>query len=140
MLLKKTNVLPPLLKSPYLHFLMIMIAASLTLTGCGDDTTGPEIDDENGDEVPELVQITGQSFTPTNLEVEIGTTVRWDNNSSETHTVTSGSNREHDDEFNSGDLPPGESYSYTFTETGTFDYYCIPHPGMEATVTVIEGD
>lgn len=140
----KFRPIPFSFKSLNSFFLMLIAALILSLTGCGDDATGPDIDngnDENGDAPPSaLVQMTGRTYSPSTLEVEVGTTVRWENNSDETHTVTSGSNREHDDEFNSGDIAPGESYTYTFDNTGSFDYFCIPHPGMEATITVVEGD
>ncbi|CAN5348509.1 cupredoxin family copper-binding protein [soil metagenome] len=131
------------LTSAYSLFLMIIIAAGLALGGCGDETIGPDIDDENdiNDDRngPEVVRMVGQSFSPSNLQVVAGTTVAWENDSDLVHTVTSGSDREHDEKFNSGDIAPGESYSYTFTETGTFPYFCIPHPGMQGTVTVVEG-
>ena len=38
--------------------------------------------------------------------------------------------------FDSGQFMPGESWSYTFEETGTFTYYCIIHPWMEGIVIV----
>ncbi|WP_089612118.1 plastocyanin/azurin family copper-binding protein [Dehalobacterium formicoaceticum] len=30
----------------------------------------------------------------------------------------------------------GASYSYTFNETGTFEYHCSPHPFMTGKVIV----
>ncbi|MBT5206234.1 MAG: hypothetical protein HOM00_03905, partial [Acidimicrobiaceae bacterium] len=30
----------------------------------------------------------------------------------------------------------GDSFSHTFTEAGTFDYFCTPHPWMTGTVVV----
>jgi plastocyanin len=80
----------------------------------------------------------GQSFNPSNIEVEVGTTITWENKSNETHTVTSGSSGNHDGNFDSGNIAPGGEYSYTFNEVGEFDYYCIPHPNMTGTVTVVE--
>lgn len=35
------------------------------------------------------------------------------------------------------DLAPGQSWSYTFTEEGRFDYHCHPHPWMLAGITVV---
>lgn len=121
--------------------LIAVCLAAFFITSCGDDTsTGPDIND-NGDPSDEaVIQMVGQSFSPSNLEVEAGTTVTWQNSSDLVHTVTSGSDREHDELFNSGDVAPGDSYSFTFTDTGTFDYFCIPHPGMAGTITVVEGD
>jgi len=66
--------------------------------------------------------------------------VTWTNNDAVGHTVTSGSSTgtvaSPDGLFDSGDIAPGETFSYTFTEAGTFDYFCTPHPWMMGTVIV----
>ncbi|MGK7370233.1 MAG: plastocyanin/azurin family copper-binding protein [Candidatus Halalkalibacterium sp. M3_1C_030] len=44
--------------------------------------------------------------------------------------------------FDSGNIAPGESFSFTFEEEGTVEYFCdihTPDPGMEGTVTVTSG-
>ena len=33
-------------------------------------------------------------------------------------------------------MQPGESFSFTFEEEGTFDYFCEIHPQMEGSVVV----
>ncbi len=39
--------------------------------------------------------------------------------------------------FSSGPIAPGETYSYTFQEEGTVDYYCTIHtPDMTGQITV----
>ena len=39
--------------------------------------------------------------------------------------------------FDSGSIGPGETFSYTFKQEGTFDYYCSIHaPDMQGSVTV----
>ena len=41
--------------------------------------------------------------------------------------------------FESGNLAQGESFSYTFQDEGTVDYYCEIHPSqMQASITVSE--
>lgn len=131
-------------------FLLFVSALTLSfaLIGCGDDPpTGIENGHGNGNENgngteepgPGEVWMVGQSFNPANLEVEVGTTVTWENRSNEVHTVTSGSGRTHDGLFDSGNIPPDGEFSYTFNEVGEFDYYCVPHQGMNATVTVVDG-
>lgn len=72
------------------------------------------------------------TFTPANITVPMGTTVRWTNRDSAPHTVTgdtSGGPM-------SGTLEPGESYSFTFSKGGTYNYHCTIHPMMTGTVTV----
>ena len=67
------------------------------------------------------------------LTIPVGTTVTWTNDDSTMHTVTAV-----DDSFDSGYYGEGESWSYTFTEAGEFEYYCLPHPWMRAKV-IVEG-
>ena len=38
--------------------------------------------------------------------------------------------------FNSGNIAPGASFSYTFDEAATIPYVCVYHPNMRATLTV----
>ena len=67
--------------------------------------------------------------------------VRWENADTAAHTVTSGTAEEGpNDIFDSGLFPPGQDFSVQFTETGDFDYFCLVHPWMVGTITVIEGD
>lgn len=129
--------------------LLILFSAliSFSMIGCSDTTSGTNNDDNsngNGGSEPSDVEVemVNQSFSPQNIEVEVGTKVTWVNESSLVHTVTSGSNGEHDELFDSGDLSEGEEFSYTFDEVGTFDYFCRPHynNGMVGTVTVVESD
>ena len=78
------------------------------------------------------VSITGYKFDPQVLTVPVGTTVVWTNHDDVPHTVTST-----DKTFkSSGALDQGDSYSYTFTAAGTFNYYCTVHPFMTAKVIV----
>ena len=129
-----------------LMMVSLSILVMLAIAGCGEDgptdygPNGNHGNGGNGEPGPDEVWMEGHSFTPGNLEVEVGTTVTWTNQTDEVHTVTSGEDGEHDGEFNSGDVDPGETYSYEFTETGEFPYYCIPHvnAGMTGTITVVD--
>lgn len=69
------------------------------------------------------------TFAPGSLTVAPGTSVTWSNHDSVTHTSASGS-------LWSATMPPGESFSRTFSERGTFSYRCTIHPGMNGTITV----
>jgi plastocyanin len=77
------------------------------------------------------VAIEGFAFEPAEIIVAVGTTVIWYNNDPVTHTVTA-----RDGLFDSGGISEGETFNYTFEETGAFEYYCIPHPYMTGKVTV----
>lgn len=64
------------------------------------------------------------------IEIAVGASVTW-TNTEEPHTVTA-----RDGSFDSGRIPQGESFTHTFEEAGTFDYFCQIHPAMEGTVVV----
>ncbi|MEX0662763.1 MAG: plastocyanin/azurin family copper-binding protein [Balneolaceae bacterium] len=130
---------------PYFLFLTALLLA-FTMISCGDSTTDSGVNGGNGNDngngteepAPNEVSMVGESFSPSTLEVEVGTTVTWENQSDLIHTVTSGSDRTADGLFDSGNLSEGQTFSYTFDEVGTFDYFCIPHEGMTGTITVVE--
>lgn len=79
---------------------------------------------------PNEVIMLGRAFEPPTITVSAGTKVTWSNLSAEEHSVTS-----NDDLFHRY-IYAGESFSYTFNEPGTFNYYCEPHSGMTGTVIV----
>jgi plastocyanin len=77
-------------------------------------------------------QNNGQFYAPPSFTVKAGTTVTWVNHDGSVHTVTSkGSNL-----FDSGNIPTGGTFSYKFTQAGTYNYYCTIHPWMTGTVIV----
>jgi plastocyanin len=84
------------------------------------------------------VRMEDNFFAPANITVEPGTTVTWVQSGNNPHTTTS-----YDGLWDSGMLPggSGQTFSFTFEEPGTYDYFCIPHEdlGMVGTVTVTGG-
>ena len=62
-----------------------------------------------------------REYIPASITVPVGTTVTWINKDGEMH-IARGDN----DLFN-GNVLPGRSFSYTFTENGTFNYFCEAH-------------
>lgn len=80
------------------------------------------------------VEIEGFAFKPSTLTVKKGTTVKWTNKDSAEHNVFS----DQDGGPKGSLLAKGESYSFTFTKTGTFSYICQPHPHMKGTITVTD--
>lgn len=130
------------------QLLTLMLILAMAIAGCSSSTTdsGDTTNDDNNTGDPgaatSSVTMEGISFIPGDLTVEVGTTVKWTNDSSVIHTVTSGTDGTHDDIFNSGDMGPNDEFSYTFNEVGTFPYFCIPHvnQGMTGTITVIASE
>ena len=75
--------------------------------------------------------LTTTAYSPTPLNVSVGTTVTWVNNDSTDHDSTAVNNS-----FSTGTIAPGRSASFRFQSAGSFPYYCTIHPGMVATVNV----
>jgi plastocyanin len=75
------------------------------------------------------VSIQGFAFNPGTLTVKTGATVTWTNNDSVIHTIKS-------DTFHSGNIAKGDTFQFTFTSPGTFNYSCGIHPSMTGKIVV----
>ncbi len=75
-------------------------------------------------------------YVPSLIVIEKGKQVTWVNEDSAFHSVTSGYYGAPTDHFDSGHLDPFESYTITFDQTGTHDYFCTLHPWMKGQVIV----
>ena len=76
-------------------------------------------------------------FSPDTLTINVGDTVTWTNNDNMAHTATSTSGPV---SFDSGNIASEGTWSFTFTEAGTYDYKCNYHSSMTASITVVEPD
>jgi plastocyanin len=103
-----------------------------TDTGSSAATTGSGATAGTADSVV----IKDFAFKPSDLKVKAGTKVTWTNEDSATHTATSDDGSNAPAKFDSGDLPKGKSYSFTFEKPGTYKYHCSIHSYMKGTVTV----
>jgi plastocyanin len=79
----------------------------------------------------DAIAMQGNAFLPADKVVSVGTTLYWLNLDPEAHDVIAA-----DLSFESPVLNPGESWSFTFAQPGTFAYFCDLHANMAATVTV----
>ena len=77
-------------------------------------------------------EMTNDNYTPSKLFVPVGTTVTWTNFGSHTHDIVSNTGL-----FNSGPIPVGSSFSYTYNVTGDFGYYCSYHDSIAVPMTGI---
>lgn len=77
------------------------------------------------------VEIRAHGFSAPSLTVKAGTTVTWINHDDDAHTVTSTA-----DVFRSPGLDTDETFSFTFTRPGTYEYFCTLHPLMTGKVVV----
>ncbi len=77
------------------------------------------------------VKIVNFGFSPATLTIKAGASVTWTNTTTSTpHTVTS----------NTGvfdhPMSPGDTFSFTFSQPGTYKYHCMIHPTMTAQIVV----
>ena len=129
---------------------LLMVSVALSACGSGDSSSQMVATDR-------VTMTEDQLFDPEGASVEAGTTVTFENTSSEVHTVTAydgeipseadyfasggaDSESEAREELSEGLLAEGESYEVTFTEPGTYRYFCVPHEGagMKGTIVVEE--
>lgn len=82
--------------------------------------------------VTRAVSIPGTSFSPSSITINAGDKITWTNNSSQTHTTTSDTGI-----WNSGNLTPGQTFTWPFNTTGTYPYRCNIHSGQTGSVTVV---
>ena len=104
-----------------------------------EEMTGPQthmVDVPTGTSVPGC-EDTNSCYSPADITINSGDTVKWVDIDTAAHTVTSGTkNSGPTGVFDSGLLLPDASWSFTFDETGNYDYFCLVHPWMQGSVTV----
>ena len=77
------------------------------------------------------VTIDNFTFAPQSLTVKAGTTVTWRNEDDIPHTVASSTKA-----FKSKALDTDDSFSFTFSEPGSYEYFCSLHAHMKGTIVV----
>ncbi len=130
------------------------VIAHVALVGCASASSAPS-PSPTASPKPVALSIKGFAFNPATLEVVKGTAVTWTNEDTVPHTVTTGiapptaaplpsgasptpapSLSSGDGKVNSGRIETTKTFSFTFNEAGTFNYFCAVHPRMLATITV----
>ncbi|NML19570.1 hypothetical protein HHL16_01735 [Pseudoflavitalea sp. G-6-1-2] len=83
--------------------------------------------------VTKIVKMRGMRFDPSSIQVSIGDTVIWINESNGEHNVVA-----NDGTFKSTMLENGQLYALVFEKKGVYKYYCQPHRimGMKGVVEV----
>ncbi len=128
--------------------LAVLGAATVLLTVACGGSGEPETSNASSDSVE--IEVVNIAFATDPVEIEAGTEVVWTNRDEGVHhTVTSGlpgdkgipgadngTEAKPDGVFH-GDLPEaGDTFSFEFTEPGTYEYFCQVHFSMTGTVEV----
>ena len=108
------------------------------------ETTPGETTTETSTSEPaesKTVALEGFAFNPVRAFVDPGTTVRWVNEDSAAHDVTSAQFHDAAEswDFSQG-LSGGASVSYTFESAGVYEYYCTIHGRSSMCGVIVVGD
>jgi plastocyanin len=77
------------------------------------------------------VRVDNFSFGPETLTVPLNSTVTWVNKDDVPHVIASNAGL-----FKSKALDTDDKFSFTFSKTGTYAYYCSVHPKMVGKIVV----
>jgi plastocyanin len=113
-----------MLEKKFICLGILLILGVVAFSGCTSNTNSTNVGANE-------VSIQNMAYNPSTLTVKVGTTVKWTNLDPATHDVTSDTGV-----FQSGNMTNGQTFSYTFNQTGTYPYHCILHPSMKATIVV----
>ncbi len=113
---------------------MVLGRPSQTITPPAVQTTEETetINDNEGNEI--AVEIKDFAFSPKEITIKAGSTVRWTNRDVAGHSATADDGTS----FDTGIIANGETGTVTFDKPGSYNYHCTPHPNMKATVIVTE--
>lgn len=80
------------------------------------------------------VTIDNFTFNPPRITVKVGDTITWINQDDIPHTV-----RANAGSFKSKTLDTDDRFAFTFTQPGSYDYFCSLHPHMTGHIVVEAG-
>lgn len=112
----------------------LAIGSALLVTGCaGTDAPGTA-----------LVRIVDNAYEPATLTVPVGTEVRWRNDGTLSHTVTTEAVEIAGEPaippgaaaWDSGEVRPGATFARVFDTVGTYVYWCEDHRDEEMIGTI----
>ena len=107
---------------------LAMVAAVLLITGASAFTAVKSVP---AAPAGPTVRIDNFTFSPPEITIASGTAVTWENRDDIPHEVVAA-----DKAFRSKVLDTEESYSFTFTSPGIYEYFCALHPHMKGKVIV----
>lgn len=119
-----------ILKSPgtYLAFGLLIVSVLLTTVVSQKQQELRQRAQSVTTFTPVSVNIVDFQFSQATVTVQVGSPVTWTNRSTNgvPHTTTSDV-QGNSNSWNSGTLNPGQSFTKTFTQAGTFEYHCEIH-------------
>ena len=101
---------------------------------------------DDSDEYPEklvggTVSVLDESFQPETISIKKGESVTWVNNSDNNHMIASDPHPQHETLpglYSPEQLKPGDAYTYTFSESGTYTYHDELNPLRVKGTVIVE--
>jgi plastocyanin len=116
--------------SRFLMYSLVILLATVSLTACRNATPVPP----EGASAPGIsVTITGS--TCPSVTITVGDQVTWANQDKQGHLIRIESS-EGELVFDSGELKPGDSASFTFPQAGNYSYVCSEDQDSTGLITV----
>ena len=127
-------------KKVYSLFVMFAVFSLIAITPSAFADHGTAtVTNAPGSSVPGCEETADGCFIPSMVTIDVGGEVTWENDDTAAHTITSGTPAEGPDgHFDSSLVMAGSSFSHTFDEAGSFDYFCMVHPWMQGMVMVTD--
>jgi len=93
--------------------------------------------DANAPTGPVNLSIENMAFNPATLtlKLNVNTNVTWTNKDSVNHQIVA-DDKKFDKELDSPVLEPGDAFTTTLGEAGTYNYHCLLHPTMKGSIVV----
>ena len=115
--------------------LPLTLAAVLSLTACGDDSSSsPDAGTADAPLTgPVAVGMNRLKFEPEHVTVKAGARIVWTNRENVPHNVVA----EDGADFKSEVFGQDKTFEYRTEQAGTIEYVCTLHPGMDGTITVV---
>ncbi len=112
-------------------FCFIGLAMVCTLVATFLILDPPRAKSQGSNAQPAEIKVDNFSFSPETLTIPPNTTVTWTNKDDVPHVIAS-----NDGVFKSKGMDTDDKYSYTFTKSGAYAYYCSIHPKMTGKILV----
>lgn len=126
---------PTFTRAALLSVVSLAVAAT---AACADADSGsePAAKAAAANEAQAAVAVQVFQFQPSPLEIAAGTVVTWTNRDDIQHTATGGVPGAPAGGFNGTLDGPDTTYQFTFSEPGTYPYFCARHESMRGEVRV----
>jgi plastocyanin len=120
---------PPSRRSAKYRILLIALCAPALVAIGSAWAASPAVSVKMSDTPPK--------FLPEKASIKVGQSVEWTNNAATLHSVDADPSMVQNAKdvvlppgakpFDSGFMPPGATFKYTFTVPGNYKYTCVPH-------------